>query len=68
MSHRSPSIEAIRALYAELGLTPPERYKMVRIDPYSGVVYIDLPDAGMVAEVIGTGLAPEFHARPLEEQ
>lgn len=67
-NYSPPSIEQIRALYAELGLTQPEHYKMVRIDPWSGFVYIDLSDAGMVAEVIGSGIAPEFHARPRSEQ
>lgn len=63
-----PSIEEIRRLYAELGLGVPERFQMVTVDKYSGFVTVHLSDAGMVAEVIGSGLAPEFHARPRCEQ
>lgn len=63
-----PSIEEIRRLYDELGLPTPERFKMVTIDRFSGAITIHLTDAGMVAEVIGSGLAPEFHARPASEQ
>lgn len=67
-----PSLEEIRRLYAELGLAPVERFRMVTVTPAKGFakgyVTVHLSDAGMVAEVIGAGLAPEFHARPKSEQ
>lgn len=63
-----PSIEQIRQLYEELGLGVPERFQMVTVDKYSGFVTVHLADAGMVAEIIGTGLCSAFHARPASEQ